>query len=141
MVRHSSRLFVTAAALSVPVFTIVLRKGYGLGAQGMAAGSFHSPMFSVAWPTGEFGAMGLEGAVKLGFRKELEAAAPEQRQTLFDLLVGKAYEHGKALNIASHLEIDAVIDPMESRRWLLRGIRSAPKANDASRRRRFIDTW
>jgi len=142
-VRHVSRLFVTAASLTVPFFTLVLRKGYGLGAQAMAAGSFHSPLFTAAWPSGEFGAMGLEGAVRLGFAKEL-AAQPDDdaRQALFDKLVTKAYENGKALNMASYLEIDAVIDPADSRAWLLRGLNAIPRApRRDGKKRPFIDTW
>lgn len=142
-VRHVSRLFVTAASLTVPFFTLVLRKGYGLGAQAMAAGSFHAPLFTAAWPSGEFGAMGLEGAVRLGFAKEL-AAQPDDaaRQALFDKLVNKAYKNGKALNMASYLEIDAVIDPAESRAWLLRGLNAtlSPPRREG-RKRPFIDTW
>ncbi|WP_275547585.1 carboxyl transferase domain-containing protein [Pseudomonas sp. Marseille-Q0931] len=142
-VRHVSRLFVTAASLTVPFFTLVLRKGYGLGAQAMAAGSFHSPLFTAAWPSGEFGAMGLEGAVRLGFAKEL-AAQPDEaaRQALFDKLVAKAYQNGKALNMASYLEIDAVIDPADSRAWLLRGLNAAPRPpRRDGKKRPFIDTW
>ncbi len=142
-VRHVSRLFVTAASLTVPFFTLVLRKGYGLGAQAMAAGSFHSPLFTAAWPSGEFGAMGLEGAVRLGFAKEL-AAQPDEaaRQALFDKLVTKAYDNGKALNMASYLEIDAVIDPADSRAWLLRGLNAAPRPPRRNGKKRpFIDTW
>jgi acetyl/propionyl-CoA carboxylase alpha subunit/acetyl-CoA carboxylase carboxyltransferase component len=142
-VRHVSRLFVTAASLTVPFFTLVLRKGYGLGAQAMAAGSFHSPLFTAAWPSGEFGAMGLEGAVRLGFAKEL-AAQPDEaaRQALFDKLVAKAYENGKALNMASYLEIDAVIDPADSRAWLLHGLNAAPRPPQRDGKKRpFVDTW
>ncbi|ATH80594.1 carbamoyl-phosphate synthase large subunit [Pseudomonas sp. KHPS1] len=142
-VRHVSRLFVTAASLTVPFFTLVLRKGYGLGAQAMAAGSFHSPLFTAAWPSGEFGAMGLEGAVRLGFAKEL-AAQPDEaaRQALFDKLVAKAYDNGKALNMASYLEIDAVIDPADSRAWLLRGLNATPRPpRRDGKKRPFIDTW
>lgn len=142
-VRHVSRLFVTAASLTVPFFTLVLRKGYGLGAQAMAAGSFHSPLFTAAWPSGEFGAMGLEGAVRLGFAKEL-AAQPDEaaRQALFDKLVNRAYDNGKALNMASYLEIDAVIDPADSRAWLLRGLNAAPRPpRRDGKKRPFIDTW
>ena len=142
-VRHVSRLFVTAASLTVPFFTLVLRKGYGLGAQAMAAGSFHSPLFTAAWPSGEFGAMGLEGAVRLGFAKEL-ATQPDEatRQALFDKLVAKAYDNGKALNMASYLEIDAVIDPADSRAWLLRGLNAAPRPPRRNGKKRpFVDTW
>ena len=138
-VRHVSRLFVTAASLRVPYFSIVLRKGYGLGAMGMTAGGFHAPVFNVAWPTGEFGAMGLEGAVRLGYRKELEAV-PEgaQRQALYEKLVAQQYANGSALNMAATLEIDAVIDPADTRAWLVRGLVSA-RIGDAPRR--FLDTW
>jgi acetyl-CoA carboxylase carboxyltransferase component len=109
LVRHCSRMFVTGATLTVPFFTIVLRKMYGLGGQAMAGGSTKAPVFTIAWPTGEFGGMGLEGSVRLGYRKELEAIAdPDERQALFDEMVNRAYEHGKALNTASHFEIDDV---------------------------------
>ncbi|MGE5649935.1 MAG: carboxyl transferase domain-containing protein [Bacillota bacterium] len=143
MVRHVSRMFVTAGSISVPFFTVVLRKGYGLGAQAMAGGSFHAPFFTVAWPSGEFGAMGLEGAVRLGYRKELEAIAdPDERRATFEKMVAASYEQGKAINMASFLEIDDVIDPLDTRRWVLRGLRSAPPAAPRSGKKRpFIDTW
>jgi acetyl-CoA carboxylase carboxyltransferase component len=142
-VRHVSRMFVAAANLSVPFFTVVLRKGYGLGAQAMAAGSFHSPLFTIAWPSGEFGAMGLEGAVRLGFAKELAAQQdPAAQQALFDKLVAKAYQSGKGINMASYLEIDAVIDPQETRSWLLRGLNATPApAPREGSKRSFVDTW
>ncbi|MFS2123374.1 carboxyl transferase domain-containing protein [Pseudomonas sp. Pseusp97] len=142
-VRHVSRMFVTAASLTVPFFTVVLRKGYGLGAQAMAAGSFHAALFTVAWPSGEFGAMGLEGAIRLGYAKELAAIEdPQERQKLFDKLVAAAYRNGKGLNMASYLEIDDVIDPADTRRWLLRGLASTPKpAPRQGKKRPLIDTW
>ncbi len=125
-VRRVCRMFVVAAHLRVPFFAVVLRKGYGLGAQAMTAGGFDAPVFTVSWPTGEFGAMGLEGAVKLGFRKELEAAAPgAERDALYERLVAKQYDNGQAMNMAATLEIDAVIDPAETRGWLVRGLESA----------------
>ena len=138
-VRHVSRLFVTAANLRVPYFSVVLRKGYGLGAMGMAAGSLHAPVFTIAWPTGEFGAMGLEGAVRLGFRKDLEAApAGPEREALFQQLLAQQVANGEALPMASSLEIDAVIDPAETRTWLCRGLESA---RVAPLKPRFVDTW
>ncbi len=138
-VRHVSRLFVTAAALRVPFFSVVLRKAYGLGAMGMAAGGFHEGDGIVAWPTSEFGAMGLEGAVRLGYRKELAAAAPgAERQALFDQLLAEQVDAGSALNMASTLEIDAVIDPAETRAWLARGMAGAVVRDLPTR---FIDTW
>jgi acetyl/propionyl-CoA carboxylase alpha subunit/acetyl-CoA carboxylase carboxyltransferase component len=141
-VRHVSRMFVAAASLTVPFFTVVLRKGYGLGAQAMAAGSFHSPLFTIAWPSAEFGAMGLEGAVRLGFTKELAAIEdPAARQQLFDKLVAKAYQNGKGINMASFLEIDAVIDPVETRTWLVRGLNATPKPAPRNGKKRAIDTW
>jgi acetyl-CoA carboxylase carboxyltransferase component len=141
LVRHVSRLFVAAASLSVPYFTVVLRKGYGLGAQAMSGGHFHAPFFTIAWPTGEFGGMGIEGAVRLGLRKELAAIEdPAEREQLFEAAVAHQYERGKAVSMASYLEIDGVIDPAETRGWILRGLKSVPKAVPAARRR-FIDTW
>jgi len=141
-VRHFSRMFVTGASLTVPFFTIVLRKGYGLGAQAMAGGSFRRPLFTVAWPSGEFGGMGLEGAVQLGFRRELEAIAdPDERRAEFDRLVARAYEHGKALNMASHFEIDDVIDPADSRRRIVNTLRAVPPVSPRSTRKHPVDPW
>jgi acetyl-CoA carboxylase carboxyltransferase component len=118
-VRHFSRMFVTGANLAVPTGTIVLRKGYGLGAQAMAGGGFKAPLFTVGWPTSEFGAMGLEGAVKLGMRRELEAIEdPDERERAFDATVAAAYERGRGINMAAYFEIDDVIDPADSRRWI-----------------------
>ena len=140
-VRHVSRMFVAAASLSVPYFTVVLRKGYGLGAQAMAGGHFHAPFFTVSWPTGEFGGMNLEGAVKLAMKKELAAIEDEAvRDQTFQSMVAFAYDRGKAVNMASLLELDAVIDPAETRSWIVAGLRSA-QAPKSSKRRRFIDTW
>ena len=124
LVKRAARLFTTGASLEVPFCTVVLRKGYGLGAQSMAGGSFKAPVFTIAWPTGEFGGMGLEGAVKLGFRKELESIAdPVAREKMFEQMVALAYERGKAINMAEHFEIDAVIDPVDTRRWVLSAVR------------------
>ncbi|MFD9664969.1 carboxyl transferase domain-containing protein [Rhodococcus sp. NPDC059968] len=120
-VRRFGKLFVAGARMTVPFGTIILRKGYGLGAMAMAGGSFHASEFTVAWPTGEIGAMGLEGAVRLGFRKELEAIDdPAERDTAFAQLVDAAYQHGKALNAATIFELDDVIDPADSRAWIVR---------------------
>jgi acetyl-CoA carboxylase carboxyltransferase component/biotin carboxyl carrier protein len=143
LVRHAARMFVTSASLSVPFFTIVLRKGYGLGAQLMAGGSFKVPFFLVSWPTGEFGGMGLEGAVKLGFRKELEAIEdPAQRKDTFDKMVALAYEHGKGVNVASAFEFDEVIDPEHSRPWIVSALKSAPRPLPrAGKKRPCVDTW
>ena len=140
MVRHAARLFVGAAALRVPVAAVVLRRGYGLGAMALTAGHFHAPVATAAWPSAEFGAMGLEGAVRLGYRKELEAAPPHERQALFDRLLAQAIDKGQALNMAQHLEIDDVIDPAETRDWLLRVLAVACAA-PLPPRRPFIDTW
>ena len=118
-VRHFSRMFLTGANLSVPTGTIVLRKGYGLGAQAMAGGGFKFPLFTVGWPTSEFGGMGLEGAVRLGMRRELDAIEdPAEREQTFDAFVAAAYERGRGINMAAYFEIDDVIDPADSRRWI-----------------------
>ena len=140
MVRHAARLFVTAAALRVPVASVVLRRGYGLGAMALTAGHFHAPVATCAWPTGEFGAMGIEGSVRLGFRKELAAAAEGDREALFERLVGAAIARGEALNMAAHLEIDDVIDPATTRDWLHR-VLSAATLGALPPRRGFIDPW
>jgi acetyl-CoA carboxylase carboxyltransferase component len=142
LVRHVSRMFVTGASLTVPFCTVILRKGYGLGAQAMAGGSFRQPIFTVAWPTGELGGMGLEGAVRLGFRRELEAITDDaDREAAFAAMVARAYEHGKALNVATHFEIDDVIDPADTRERFLHALRSAPPVRREGNRRPFVDTW
>ena len=140
LVRHCSRLFVTGANLSVPTVTVVTRKAYGLGAQAMMGGSTKAPLACVAWPTGEFGGMGLEGAVRLGFRRELEAVTDDdEREALFVQMVDRMYEHGKAVSIASHFEIDDVIDPADTRRWISTLLTAAP--DTARSTRPNIDTW
>jgi acetyl-CoA carboxylase carboxyltransferase component len=148
LVRHCSRLFVTGANVSVPMVSIVTRKAYGLGAQAMMGGSTKAPLACLAWPTGEFGGMGLEGAVRLGYRKELEAVADDvQRDALFREMVDRLYEHGKALSVATHFEIDDVIDPADTRRWITTLLDAAPDTHRASvdplapPRRPNIDTW
>ena len=141
LVRHASRMFTNAANLSVPYFTVVLRRGYGLGAQAMSGGHFHAPFFTISWPAGEFGGMNLEGAVRLGMKKQLEAIEdPAAREELLAAMVAEAYARGKAINLASLLELDAVIEPSQTRSWILRGFRSTPRpARDG--RRRIVDTW
>ena len=144
LVRHCCRLYVVGANLRVPIFSVVLRKAYGLGAQGMVGGSFHRPVFAVSWPTGEFGPMNLEGAVRLGYRKELEAIAdPAARTAEYERLVADAYERGKALNAATQFEIDNVIDPADTREWIVRGLRAMPPSDrsPAVRARAWVDTW
>jgi acetyl-CoA carboxylase carboxyltransferase component len=127
----------------VPFFTIVLRKGYGLGAIAMAGGSYKSPFFTVAWPTGEFGGMGIEGSVKLGYRNELAAIAdPEERRRTFDRMVSASYQRGKALNYGSLFSMDDTIDPAESRHWiasLLRSVRMPPRG--PGKKRPVVDAW
>jgi acetyl-CoA carboxylase carboxyltransferase component len=141
LVRHAARMFTNAANLRVPYFTVVLRRGYGLGAQAMSGGHFHAPFFTVSWPDGEFGGMNLEGAVRLGMKKQLQAIAePAAREELLTAMVAEAYARGKAINLASLLEIDAVVEPSETRSWLLRGWRSTPRPVPDGRRR-IIDGW
>ncbi|MGK0471114.1 MAG: acetyl-CoA carboxylase carboxyltransferase component, partial [Candidatus Azotimanducaceae bacterium] len=142
LVRHAARMFVIGASLTVPFLTIVLRKGYGLGAQAMAGGGFKASVFTVTWPTGEFGGMGLEGAVKLGYRKELEAIEdPDERNAAFEKRVELMYQRGKAVNFATAFEIDDVIDPADTRKWILAGLKSAPAPTPRSGRKRAVDTW
>jgi acetyl-CoA carboxylase carboxyltransferase component len=139
-VRHVSRMFVAAAHLRVPLVSVVLRKAYGLGAMAMTGGGFHVPVATVAWPSAEFGAMGLEGAVRLGFKKELQAAASEaEREALFESLLAQQIEKGHALQMATTLEIDHVIDPAQTRSYLvnlLSATQVRPMAAGA-----MVDTW
>jgi acetyl-CoA carboxylase carboxyltransferase component len=136
-VRHFARLFVVAASATVPWVTIVLRKGYGLGAQAMAGGGFHAKDFIAAWPTGEFGGMGIEGAVRLGFRHEL--AASDDPAELEKRLIAAAYERGSALSMASHVEIDDVIDPRDTPEMIARVLDGC--ANRPRLGRTMIDPW
>jgi len=143
LVRHCCRLYVTGANLTVPVISVVLRKGYGLGAQGMAGGSFAAPARIVAWPTGEFGGMGLEGAVKLAWRHELAAIGdPAERRAEYERRVAQLYEQGKALSTASLFEIDDVIDPADTRREIVAQLRAMPTPpRREGKKRPFVDTW
>ncbi len=142
LVRHVSRLFVAGAALSVPIVSVITRRGYGLGAQAMCGGSFTAPLLTVAWPQAELGGMGLEGAVRLGFRRELEAIEDDsERQTAMDHMIERAYERGRALNVAAHLELDDVIDPALTRDLLIRTLRAAPGRVRDLRSHRFVDTF
>jgi acetyl-CoA carboxylase carboxyltransferase component len=142
LVRHCSRLFVTAAALEVPFASVILRKAYGLGAQAMAAGSLHEPLLTVGWPTAELGPMGLEGAVRLGFRRELDEIADEAaREQRVQELTELAHDRAKALNAATLFELDDVIDPAETRRILASTLAAARADRPATRDRRFVDTW
>jgi acetyl-CoA carboxylase carboxyltransferase component len=143
LVRHCSRLFVTGAALRVPFVAVILRKAYGLGAQAMAAGSMHEPLLTVGWPTAELGPMGLEGAVRLGFRRELDAIADDdaRERRVQDLTVA-AHEHAKALNAATLFELDDVVDPADTRRLVASTLAAAPPPEAADwPRRRFVDAW
>ena len=143
-VRRVSRMFVNTATMTVPIVMVVLRKGYGLGALAMAGGNFQDTDLSVAWPTGEFGGMGLEGSVRLGFRKELEAIAdPAAREAEFQRRVALAYEHGKAINMASVVEIDSVIDPAVTRDHVSAALLAAvrPRTRRSGRARSHVETW
>jgi len=143
LVRHAGRLFVTGASVTVPFCTVVLRKGYGLGAQAMAGGSFRAPLWIGSWPTGEFGGMGLEGAVRLGYRRELEAVEdPAEREALYESMVARSYTVGKALNVATYFEVDDVIDPAETRERLAAMLAAAPPPSPrAGKKRPTVDPW
>jgi acetyl-CoA carboxylase carboxyltransferase component len=142
-VRRMSSMFVAGASITVPVIAIFLRKGYGLGAMAMVGGGFTAPVYAASWPTGEFGGMGLEGAVRLGFSKELAAVEDAQeREALFEQLLQRMYEVGKATEAAAHLEIDAVIDPAETRAVIARALATAVRGlAKKPPRRNFVDTW
>ncbi len=143
LVRHCSRLFIIGANLSVPLLSVILRKSYGLGAIAMTGGSYQASMFAVSWPTGEYGGMGLEGSVKLGYRNELAAIAdPAERRARFDEMVARAYEAGKALNRATGFGIDDVIDPADTRAWIMGALRAIPSPPPRTEKKlRWIDAW
>jgi acetyl-CoA carboxylase carboxyltransferase component len=142
LVRHCSRLLVTGAALRVPLVAVILRRGYGLGAQAMVAGSLHEPLLTVAWPGAELGPMGLEGAVRLGLRRELEAITDDaEREQRVRELTAAAQENAKALNAATLFELDDVIDPAETRGLIASTLAAAALAEPSAGRRGFVDTW
>jgi acetyl-CoA carboxylase carboxyltransferase component len=143
LIRHCSRLFVIGANLTVPIFSVILRKSYGLGAIAMTGGSYQGAMFAVSWPTGEFGGMGLEGSVKLGYRNELAAIAdPVERKAKFDEMVAAAYAGGKALSRGLAPSLDDVIDPADTRKWIVAGLKSLPPQPVRTEKKlRWIDSW
>ena len=142
-VRKMSRLLVAGASINVPLVNIILRKAYGLGAMAMAGGGFTKPVYLAAWPSGECGGMGLEGAVQLGFKKELAAVQdPVEKQALFDELLQMMYDKGKATEAAAFLEFDAVIDPLDTRAMIIRALAAAAlQEQPAGRRRNMVDVW
>ena len=142
LVRHSSRMFIVGANLNVPFFTIIIRKAYGLGAIAMAGGSYKVPYFTVSWPTGEFGGMGLEGSVKLGYRKELAAIEdPVERLEKYEEMVARAYEVGKAVNNANLFSIDDTVDPADSRWWVASLLKSIRSSKRSGKNRPCVDAW
>jgi acetyl-CoA carboxylase carboxyltransferase component len=144
LVRHSARMFVIGANVTVPLITIVLRKAYGLGAMTMGAGSFKSTAMAVSWPTGEFGGMGLEGQVKLGFRAQLAAIEdPAERMRRYEELVAEAYERGKALNAGVSFGVDDVIDPADTRSLISSMLASTryPVRRHGEKKVPYVDTW
>ena len=128
--------------MEVPLIGVVLRRGYGLGAQAMLGGSTHGPLMTVAWPGAHLGAMGLEGAVRLSMRRELEAIAdPEEREAQVRELTAYAQQHSTALNVARHFEIDDVIDPAQTRGVLVRLLDAAARHGRLRGSGRTVDTW
>jgi acetyl-CoA carboxylase carboxyltransferase component len=143
LVRHANRLFLVGANVDTLYMTVILRKAYGLGAIAMAGGSYKEPAFTVSWPTGEFGGMGLEGSVKLGYRNELASIEePQERLERYEQMVARAYEHGKALNQASLFGVDDSIDPAETRTWVAGALRARkPPFPRTAKKRPFVDGW
>jgi acetyl-CoA carboxylase carboxyltransferase component len=141
LVRRASRLLVAGAALTVPLIAVVLRRGYGLGAQAMAGGSLHEPLLTLAWPSAHLGPMGLEGAVRLALRKELEEIEDaEQREQRVRDLTAAAEQNARALNAAALFELDDVVDPAETRA-LIASTLAAASGTGPPERPRFVDTW
>ena len=142
LVRHASRLLIAGAALSVPLVAVILRRGYGLGAQAMAGGSLHEPLLTVAWPSAHLGPMGLEGAVRLALRKELDAIADEgEREQRVRDLTAAAEENAKALNAAALFELDDVIDPAETRSLIASTLAAAAPGHPTGGSGRPVDAW
>ncbi|MHB1538701.1 MAG: acyl-CoA carboxylase subunit beta [Solirubrobacteraceae bacterium] len=142
LVRHASRLLLAGAALSVPLIAVVLRRGYGLGAQAMAGGSFHEPLLTLAWPSAHVGPMGLEGAVRLALRRELEAITDaEERERRVRELTAAAQENANALNAASLFELDDVVDPAQTRSLIAATLAAADGAPGRGGGARFVDSW
>jgi acetyl-CoA carboxylase carboxyltransferase component len=143
LVRHCARAYVVGANVTVPTFMVITRKAYGLGAQAMGGGNLLIGAFCVSWPTGEFGGMGLEGKVKLGHQRQLAAIAdPAERLALYEKLVASEYERGKALNVGSLYEVDDVIDPAETRKWIVAGLKAMPPTlRREGKKRGWVDAW
>jgi acetyl-CoA carboxylase carboxyltransferase component len=141
LVRRASRLLVAGAALRVPLVAVILRRGYGLGAQAMVGGSLHEPLLTVAWPGAHVGPMGLEGAVRLGLRKELEAMDPEARERRVREVTAAAQDNAKAINAAMIFELDDVVDPAETRSLIASTLAAAGGPEQPARGHRFVDTW
>lgn len=142
LVRHTSRLLLAGAALTVPLISIVLRRAYGLGAQAMVGGSLHEPLLTVAWPSAHLGPMGLEGAVRLAMRKELEAIEDEEeRERRVRELTAMAEQNARSINAAQLFEIDDVIDPAETRGVIAATLDAAPARVAEPAARRFVDAW
>jgi acetyl-CoA carboxylase carboxyltransferase component len=143
LIRHCGRMYLAGANITVPFFAVVLRKSYGLGALAMSTGSFDETFFTISWPTGEFAGMGLEGSVKLGRRAELAAITDlAQRKARYEELVADAYRWSRALNAATISEVDDVIDPVDTRRWLIMGLESAPPPPPRTgKKRAWVDAW
>jgi acetyl-CoA carboxylase carboxyltransferase component len=142
LVRRASRLLVAGAALRVPLLAVILRRAYGLGAQAMMAGSTHEPLLTVAWPGAHLGPMGLEGAVRLALRKELDAIEDEaEREERVREVTAAAQENARAVNSAQLFEIDDVIDPAETRALLASTLAAASLPRQAAHGHRFVDTW
>src|SRR3954452_18466514 len=142
LVRQASRLLVAGAALNMPFVAVILRRGYGLGAQAMVAGSLDEPLLTVAWPSAHLGPMGLEGAVRLGLRKELEAIEDdEERERRVREVTALAQENAKAINAAQIFELDDVIDPAETRALIASTFSAATRHVVPPHGHRFVDTW
>jgi acetyl-CoA carboxylase carboxyltransferase component len=143
LIRHCCRSYLAGANLSTPTFFVCIRRSYGLGKLAMIGGGMRVDVFAVAWPTGESGGVGLEGQVKLGLRKKLEAiVAPAERRAAYERMVAELYEKGRAINQATELGVDDVIDPAETRRWIVAGLRLLQPTPARTRKKRpCVDGW
>ncbi|WP_245998572.1 acyl-CoA carboxylase subunit beta [Nocardia pseudobrasiliensis] len=133
LIRQAARMVTAGARLTVPLIGVVLRRGYGLGAQAMLGGSTHRPLLTLAWPTAHLGPMGIEGAVRLGLARQLAELPEPEREPIVAQATAAYRKNLEALNAARVLEIDDVIDPAETRTLIASTLRAAayptPKTN------------
>ncbi len=123
IIRHGAKLLYAYCEATVPKLTVITRKAYG-GAYDVMASKHIRADFNFAWPTAEIAVMGVDAAVRIIFRKELtEASDPVTRQA--ELVEDYQNRFANPYVAAERGYIDAVIEPRETRRTLIRALRLA----------------